>query len=400
MIYTPSQEILDKYADLLVKYALNNGKGIRKNEVVFLQVPESAKPLLISLQKSVLKSGAHAIIQYLPDGVMKDFFDLASPEQISFFPAKFLKGKVNEAHHMITILAETDLHELEGIDPQKLMDKNRSMKPYFDWRQNKESKNKFSWTLASYATPAMAKEAGLSLKQCWQQIIRACYLNEIDPIQKWQQISKDINKIIKKLDTLKIKKLHLVSTETDIFVGLDQNRKWRGGSGNNIPSFEIFISPDWRQTEGKIYFNQPLYYQGNIIKDIRLTFSKGKIIESSARVGEKILKEMINVENADKIGEFSLTDKRFSKINRFMAETLFDENFGGEFGNTHLAIGTSFHECFPGNIAKVTKEDWDKMGYNNSSIHTDIISTLNRKVTAILEDDSEVLIYHNGKFTL
>ena len=89
-MYQPSKEILDKYSDVLVNFALNNGQGIKKNEVVFLQVPEAAKPLLMSLQKTVIKAGAHAIIQYLPNEMQKDFFELASDEQLSFFPAKFL----------------------------------------------------------------------------------------------------------------------------------------------------------------------------------------------------------------------------------------------------------------------------------------------------------------------
>lgn len=400
MIYTPPKEILDKYADLLVNFALNNGRGIKKNETVFLQVPESAKPLLLSLQRSVLKAGAHAIIQYLPDGVMKDFFDLANSEQVSFFPSKFLKGKISEAHHFITILAESDKHELEGVDPQKIMDRNKALKPYMDWRREKESKNKFSWTLGAYATPTMAKEANLSLKQCWSQIIKACYLNEPNPVKKWQQISEDIKTNINKLNSLKIDKLHLTSQDTDLFIGLDQNRKWRGGGGNNIPSFEIFISPDWKRTEGYIYFNQPLYYQGNIIEDIKLKFEKGRIVESGAKRGEKMLKEIIKVENADKIGEFSLTDKSFSKIDRFMAETLFDENFGGPHGNTHIAIGESFKECYPGKISKVKSFEWEEMGYNTSVVHMDIISTLDRHVTAFLSDGSEIEIYKNGHFCL
>jgi len=73
-MYQPSLEILDNYADVLVNFALNHGHGIKKGEVVFLQVPESAKPLLRSLQKSVLKAGGHAIIQYLPDEMSREFF--------------------------------------------------------------------------------------------------------------------------------------------------------------------------------------------------------------------------------------------------------------------------------------------------------------------------------------
>lgn len=399
MRYQPSKEILDKYADVLVNFALNKGKGVKKGEVVFLQVPESAKPLLVALNKAVLKSGAHPIIQFLPDNFSRDFFELANDDQIKFFPYHYLKGRVKQADHFLMILAETDLHELEGIDPLKIMERNKSFKLYKNWRNKKEEQEKLSWTIASYGTLAMAKEAKISLEECWQQIINACFLNEENPVEKWKDVYQEIEQIRNKLDQLKIKKLHIKSKNTDLFVGLGENRKWVSGRGCNIPSFEIFTSPDWKQVNGYISFDQPLYRHGNLIKDIFLEFKKGKVTKAIAKHGEKVLKEMIKVKNADKIGEFSLTDKRMSKINKFMVETLYDENFGGKYGNTHLALGSSFKECFNGDIKKTSKKQFKDMGFNDSVIHTDIISTEDRVVTAILEDGQEIIIYKNGQFS-
>lgn len=397
-IYQPQQVILDKYAQILVNFALNGGKGVKTGEVVFLQVPESAKPLLLSLHRQVLKSGGHPIVQYLPDEMEKEFFVNASQDQLKFFPAHFLRGKIRQADHFITILAETDLHELEGIDPLRIMERRSSFKPYLDWRNRKEDNHKFSWTLGLYPTLAMAAEAKLTLKQCWQQVIKACYLENENPVEKWKQVESQISQIKSKLNCLDIKTIHLVSQDTDLYIGLDRQRQWLSGRGCNIPSFEVFISPDWRKTNGFISFDMPLYYQGNIIRDIKLEFKDGLVANSSASVGQSVLRQMIAVENADKVGEFSLTDKRFSKITKFMAETLYDENFGGKNGNTHLALGASFHESYPGKISKVTSPQWLEMGYNDSAIHTDIIATSDRQVTAILGNGQEKIIYSHGKF--
>ena len=397
-MYQPSTQILDKYADVLVNFALNSGHGIKKGEVVFLQVPESAKPLLISLQRAVLKSGAHALIQYLPDEMSRDFFELASPDQLTFFPSAFLKGRVKQADHFLMVLAETNFHELEGIDPQKIMERSASFKPYKEWRDKKENSGKLTWTLGSYATPAMAKEANLTLRECWQQIIKACYLNEPDPVAKWRQIQTESNKLLNKLNKLNIVKVNIKAEGTDLNIGIGEDRRWQGGSGNNIPSFEIFTSPDWRQTNGYMSFNQPLYRQGNLIKNIKLTFKDGKVIESSAGYGEDYLKQLIKVENSDKIGEFSLTDKRFSKINKFMAETLYDENFGGPFGNTHIALGSAYKSTYSKKINKLTDKDWDNLGFNDSPVHTDIIASTDRTVTATLKDGREIILYKSGKF--
>ena len=179
-----------------------------------------------------------------------------------------------------------------------------------------------------------------------------------------------------------------------------EQRRWLGGRGRNIPSFEIFTSPDWRGTEGWIRFNQPLYRYGNLVKGIRLAFADGRVTEASAEENERILTEMIATEGADKVGEFSLTDKRFSRITRFMAHTLYDENVGGPFGNTHIALGRSYQDAYAGDPSKVKSEEWDRLGFNNSSVHTDIVSTSDRVVTAQLRGGEERVIYENGEFQL
>lgn len=399
-MYQPSTKILDKYADVLIKFALNGGKGVKPGQVVFLRVFEAAKPLLNSLQKSVLKIGAHPIIQYLPNEMARQFFELANQDQLNFFPAAFLKGRIRQSDHSLTILAETDYHEFEGIDPKKIMDRNVVFKPYKDWFNKKENKGKLSWSVAFYPTPAMAKEANMTLCQAWKQVIKACFLNYADPVKKWQQVKKKTDQIRKKLNKLDIIKINVKSKNTDLNITVGDQRQWLGGNGCNIPSFEVFISPDWRGTNGYIFFDQPLYRQGIIIKNIKLTFKQGRVVKSTAEHGQKLLRELINVKNSDKIGEFSLTDKRFSKIDKFMAETLYDENFGGQFGNTHIAIGTAYKESYSGDLKKLTDNQALELGFNDSAVHTDLISTEDRTITATLKDASKMVLYKSGQFKI
>jgi aminopeptidase len=83
-----------------------------------------------------------------------------------------------------------------------------------------------------------------------------------------------------------------------------------------------------------------------------------------------------------------------------MAETLFDENIGGPYGNTHLAVGKSYHDTYVGDTSKMTGQLAKKLGYNESVIHVDMISTSDRTVTATLTDGSQKVIYKNGQFTI
>ena len=103
---------------------------------------------------------------------------------------------------------------------------------------------------------------------------------------------------------------------------------------------------------------------------------------------------------ACRLGEFSLTDKRFSKIDCFMANTLFDENHGGKFGNCHVALGSSYTEAFDGDKAKLTKRLKERIGFNDSALHWDLVNTEKKQVTAHLKGGKTKIIYENGLFTL
>ena len=334
MSYTPPQEVLERYASVLVDFALGGGRGLAPGEVVRIAAAESAKPLYAELAKAVWRGGGHVISAYEPDdddriNVSRDFFELASDAQLDHFNARYMRGLIDEMDHQISVLADADPHALDSVDPAKIMRRGAAMRPLLDWRGEKENAGRFSWTLGLYGTPAMAAEAHMSIEEYWEQIIHACFLDAEDPIARWREVGERIDRTREWLDSLAIERVHVEGEDVDLRVVLGERRRWLGGRGRNIPSFELFTSPDWRGTEGWIYCNQPLYRYGNLVKGIRLEFAGGRVTEASAEENEPVLTEMIATEGADRIGEFSLTDRRLSRITRFMAHTLYDENVAG-----------------------------------------------------------------------
>jgi len=405
-MYKLNDDLLKKYAQVMVHYALNNGNGINKGDTVYLVAQECAKELFIAIAKEVYAAGGNLITQYLPDNIRQTslsrfLLQNGSDEQISFFAAPYWRGIVDSADHILFIIAEPDIHVFEGLSSFKISMMNSAKAPWFQMRERKEQEAKLSWSLCLYGTQSMADEAGLTLQEYWAQIIEACYLSEDDPVAKWKQVQAEIEEIKNKLDALQIEKLYIKGNDINLEIKLGKHRKWLSGGGKNIPSFEIFTSPDWRGTNGHITFNQPLYYSGKRIAGVHLQFKEGIVVTSSATENEDALKEMISQENADKVGEYSLTDKRHSRITKFMATTLFDENIGGEFGNTHIALGNAYKDTFTGDMSKVSEEEWRDMGYNSCpKVHTDIVSTANRTVTATLPNNSEKIIYKDGMFVI
>ncbi|NCN06453.1 MAG: aminopeptidase [Candidatus Pacebacteria bacterium] len=398
--YQPSTTILKKYAKVLVNFALGSKEGIAKNEVVECIVPDVAKPLALALQNEVLRAGGHVLMRIVPTGFEKDFFSLASKEQLTFFPAKYLKAKSDVIDHTIAIIADVDPFELESTPPEKLLLARDSRKKYREWLFEKEYKGKHTWTVGLWGVQAKADIVGLSLKKYWEQIIHACFLDSDDPIAEWRKVKTLQEQTRNALNKLSIESLHITGNDINLQLKLGPDRIWKGGVDRNIPSFELFTSPDWRGSRGWVKFNQPVYRYGNKIDGIELEFKNGLVAKARARVGQKILNEMLKSKNANKIGEFSLTDKRLSRITHPMAETLYDENMGGPFGNMHIAIGMAYKDCFRGKPSELTKNDWLERGFNDSAEHTDIVSTSDRTVIATLTSGEQIPLYQNGMYSM
>jgi aminopeptidase len=399
-MYQPSQKILERYAQVLINFALNSGEGIRPGEVAECIVPDVAKALAKELNIAVLKAGGYPMITLLPTGFDHDYFTLASDKQLTFFPKEYARSKANLVNHRVAVIADPDPEELKDIDASKIMMARNAKKPFRDWLNEREMQGHYTWTIGLWGVEAKAEMVGLTLEEYWQQIILACFLDNEDPIGEWRKVFAQQQKVMSKLNALSIEWLKVKGPDIDLKIKLGADREWAGGSGRNIPSFEIFTSPDWRGTEGWVEFNQPVYRYGKKMDGIRLEFTNGLVSKAFAQEGNALLQEMFKTENADKLGEYSLTDKRMSRITHVMAETLFDENISGPYGNTHMAVGMAYKECYKGDGKLLTKEDWEAKGYNDSSEHTDIISTTDRTVTAILSDGTEKVIYTDGMFTV
>lgn len=405
--YKPSDEILAKYAELLVKFGLQTkeGKPLKKGAVILFTVPEVAKPMYFHLQEAILKAGHHPLGKYIPSNDTQYKFDQsvyenANSGQLEFFTDKYHKGLVDQIDGMIGIIADSDPQSLKDVDSKKIMKLSAAKKPYMDWRFKKTDAGNLAWTGALYGTDAAAKEAGMSAKAYWDQIIKACYLDAENPVKEWYKINTTVQKTALTLTNMRIKKVHVVGPDVDLHVGIGKERAWRAAGGCNVPSYEVFTSPNFRETEGWIKFNQPLLRYGARIEGIELHFKNGKVTKAKASKNETLLKAMIKNKNANQLGEFSLTDTRVSRITKFMAETLYDENVGGKYGNTHVALGSAYRDCYDGDSTKVSDKKWEKLGYNDSVVHTDIVSTTDRTVTATLYDGIEKVIYEKGQFTV
>lgn len=397
-----SQTELENYAEVMI-WGLKKAKKkpLQKNSFVEIKFNSDAAPLAEKIYQKLLYQGFNPDLNLLktPE-IEKFFFENANHDQICAVRPGYEKYLENISGS-ITLIAPSSLDHLKNIDFTKLSEFSKSRKNLQTILNEREKSGDYSWTLCIYPTKALANAAGLDLFKYSQKISQACFLKEKNPLKIWEETALKIEETKSKLLSLDIDYFHIKSKNTDLYVKQGEKRKWLGLSGRNIPSFEIFITPDHRFTSGTYFANQPSFRSGNIIKDIKLEFKNGKIVSAGAKKGEKYLLKTIETDQgAKQIGEFSMTDKNFSKINDFMANTLYDENYGGNFGNVHIALGNSYSDSFSGNLETLDKSLKKELGFNESSIHWDIVNTEEKTVTAFLKSGREKIIYKNGEFKL
>lgn len=395
-----SKIFLERYADIMV-WALNKTRkrAFGKGDLILLQYGSNATELAENIYERLLSLGAHIVQRATPTSRMeRSFYEKADDKQLVFLPPGDTEFH-SQINGKIFIYSPSDLTNLQNISPIKIGKFISSRKNIMDIVDERERKGAYGWTLCVFPTQAMSASAAISFNNYAKRVAEACFLNTTNPTQKWEEVFTAIHEIKAWLNSLRIKEVFLESKNCDLKITIGEGRRWLGVSGHNIPSFEIFTSPDYRFTEGRFLANLPSYKNGNLVKNLKITFSKGSLVTLDADVGAEFARKVTGLDNgAARVGEFSLTDKRFSPINRFMADTLFDENFGGNNGNCHIALGRSYLDTYSKPIKNLTKSRQRELGYNDSVIHWDIINTEKKTVKARLSSGKIIVIYEDGIF--
>jgi aminopeptidase len=391
---------IEKYADVLI-WALETARTrpFRPYDVILLRYELPSLPLAEALHRKLVQRKWNVVVRGLMNPVIEtDFFTYSDPRQRKFI-GEWEETFMENLNGNIFLSAPESLTHLKDIDPKRINEAMVARRGLRRIMERREEKGLLSWTLCTFPTEEPARRAGISIREYSDQIIKACFLNDRDPVARWKEIYAGSMEIKKWLNRLPIKTIRVESKSFDLSIKLGDKRRFLGVSGHNIPSFEIFTSPDWRGTAGTYYANLPSYRSGNLVKGVRLEFRNGSVVKARASQGEAFLRKMAAMDRgACRVGEFSLTDRRFSRIDRFMADTLFDENFGGPSGNCHIAIGNSYSDSFAGNPATLTAVMKKKLGFNDSALHWDLVNTEDKTVTAQLAGGKSMLLYEKGMF--
>ena len=270
---------LERYADTLL-WGLQTARAERykKGDIIMIRYDRAALPLAEVLYPRLLEKGFNVLQRTtLTEKMEQDFYRLSDANQLVFkVPGdQELFGALNGG---IYLRAPSSITHLSSADPGKIGKAAVARKYLSDILDVREAQGLFGWTLCICPTEELARHAGMTLEEYTDQIVKACFLNRTDPVSHWKKIYKEAQAIKKWLNSLKVKFFKIESENIDLEIFPGEFRKWIGISGHNIPSFELFLSPDWRGTSGVYYADQPTYRSGNYAKGIRLEFRNGSAV--------------------------------------------------------------------------------------------------------------------------
>jgi aminopeptidase len=287
---------------------------------------------------------------------------------------------------------------MDGIDPGLLAKDTLPRLPESSRVVNDRSTN---WTVVPCPTPGWAQlvhpdlDPEEALDRLWDEIAHICRLDESDPVAGWQSRIDALQSASSRLGSLRLDALRFDGPGTELTVGLLPTSIWNsammvtvGGIRHlpNIPTEEVFTTPDPERVDGVLRSTKPLFTAGTLITGLRMRFEKGRVVAVDADHGAETLREIVSTqEGADRIGEVALVDSqsRVGQLDTVFFETLLDENAA-----SHMALGQSY---------EFAVGEQDRARANRSAAHIDfMIGSDQVAVTGLTADGGEIPLLRDG----
>jgi aminopeptidase len=290
---------------------------------------------------------------------------------------------------------------LDDLDPARI---GRDSVALVEWAEVID-RREISWTIVPGPTEAWARLVfGESepdpLATLWEKIATVCRLDEPDPVAAWWRRSAELQRAADRLSSAGLDSLRFRGSGTDLVVGLIPGVGWHGGGLTtawgrdhvpNLPTEEVFTSPDPERTEGTVTATKPLLVSGRAVNGLRVRFAGGRVVQVDADEGASLIRELVKRDiDADRLGEVALVDGsgRVGRSGLVFQDTLLDENAA-----SHIALGSGFQHLAsdPAGAERV----------NSSGVHTDfMIGGPEVNVTGTTRDGREVPVLTEGEWAL
>ena len=412
------ENLLEKYAEAIVKVGLNLQKGQRliiHNSLV-RGVPPAGRGLVHAVTRAAYRAGArHVEVIWGDEEMNRIRLQHAPADSFDEYPKFQIHGlldMIENGDAMLTISAN-DPDAYHDLDSDRIA---TMQKVHLEnWKEISVhiSRNSINWCVVAAASPAWAHKIFPDLPQAeaeeklWQAIFETTRAVQPDPIAAWNEHVKNLRKRGDYLQAKKYSGLHYKGPGTDLTLGLPEGHRWISAQAlaengvvftANMPTEEVFTMPDRHRAEGTVAATFPLSYGGSLIEDFNLTFENGRIVKVHAKKNETILQRLVDTdEGSTRLGEIALVpaSSPIAKRGHLFYNTLFDEN-----ASCHIAIGRAYRFTLIGG-EELTEEEFVAAGGNVSLNHVDfMIGSPQMDIDGIKEDGTREPIMRQGEWAM
>ena len=330
----------DAFANLICDWCLD----IRERDYVLVTTTTLAAPLIRAFHAALIGRGAwNPGIRIGLPGLAEDFYRLAPDELIDGFPPQDL-AEAEGVDAYLSIDAPHNTRALADVDPAVIARASRARAPVREVRLSKR------WCTTAWPTPALAQQAGMSDDAYTAFLIRALFLDRLDPVAAWRELSERQQRLVDRLG--EAREIRIEAEGTDLRLRVE-DRTWINSNGRrNMPSGEVFTGPLEDSASGTIRFTIPSSPRGVLVEGVTLTFEAGRVVSATADRGQDYLDAALATdEGARFLGELGIGTN--PGIDRPTGSILLDEKMAG---TVHLALGRSYPETGGTNISAL---HWD-----------------------------------------
>lgn len=370
----------------LADVAVHVGLDLQPGQELVMTASLDALPLARLVTDAAYRAGASVVTTFFADDQQTlSRFRHARPETFDAAPAWLFDGMAEAFRRGAARLAIVgdDPNLLAGQDVGLIARANRARSIAYRPALELITASAINWSLVPNASPAWARAVfpdlpeAAAVARLWDAIFAATRVDQDDPVAAWAAHNAALMTRRRMLNERRYAALRFRGPGTDLTVGLADGHAWMGGqskalngvTGNpNIPTEEVFTTPHAARTQGYVTATKPLAYQCTLIRDIRVRFDGGVIVEAAASAGQEVLQRMIESdEGARRLGEVALVpaSSPISASGLLFLNTLFDENAA-----SHIALGQAYKKCFVDADA-LSEADFTARGGNSSLIHVD-----------------------------
>jgi aminopeptidase len=391
------EERLARYAELAVRV----GANVQKGQTVFVLTQIDHAPLARAITRAAYEAGATYVdVSYRDQHVRKAMIELGSDETLTYTP-DWLKTLFHAmaGNALMATMGDPEPELLAELDGRRVG--RARMTALSEIARTQMTERAVNWTGVAYPNAGWATQVfgEPDVERLWEAVAFCTRLDEADPVEAWREHMARLESRAAKLSALGLDSLHYRGPGTDFTVGLLGNARWMSAlfhtaSGieyvPNMPTEEIFTTPDSRRAEGTIRSSRPLALAGDIIEGLQLTVQGGKIVDVQADKGADVVRgQLSNDDRAAYFGELALVDgtSRVGKTEITFFDTLFDEN-----ATCHIAYGFGIPEVFDGEPGE---------GMNVSTVHTDfMVGGPELEVDGVTKDGTSVPILREDAWQL